>query len=332
MFNRLFLFIFMSFIPWPFVYAQFPPPAGYPGTTAMFKDSSAFLTWATTCSVSRGYINIVDTNVSFLGNNKATYGYDTSAVGYPNNSVVSLGDGGTAVLRFDVSIGNGEGPDFAVFENAFQNDFLELGFVEVSSDGHRFVRFPAISLTETASQVPTFGTIDATRIHNFAGKYRFFYGTPFDLEDLVDSSGINLNSVTHVKIIDVIGCIQQGYNSLDAQGNIVNDPWPTPFNSCGLDLDAVGVIHIGQQAIPDSDKENLISVFPNPFDRSVTVTINNEETGSIFITDILGQLVMKPVHIRIQRNVDLSYLSSGIYLCFYTTESGHIVIRKILKQ
>ena len=54
-----------------------------------------------------------------------------------------LGDDGSLVLTFPAPIADGAGPDFAVFENAFSTEFLELAFVEVSSDGTNFTRFPA---------------------------------------------------------------------------------------------------------------------------------------------------------------------------------------------
>ena len=56
--------------------------------------------------------------------------------------VVSLGDGGVAILTFDTPLSDGPGPDFAVFENAFLETFLELAFVEVSSDDVNYFRFP----------------------------------------------------------------------------------------------------------------------------------------------------------------------------------------------
>jgi hypothetical protein len=113
------------------------------------------------------------------------------------------------------------------------------------ADGERFVRFPSVSLTPTDEQVDGFGSLDPTNIHNLAGKYRQGYGTPFDLEDLADSTGIDINNIRFVKIIDVVGCIQPEYASYDSEGNIVNDPWPTPFYSGGFDLDAVCVINGG---------------------------------------------------------------------------------------
>ena len=97
------------------------------------------------------------------------------------NPVVSLGDGGHITLSFATPITNGPGADFAVFENGFADSFLELAFVEVSSDGTNFFRFPSHSLTSTGAQVASFGTLDTTNIDGLAGKYRAGFGTPFDL-------------------------------------------------------------------------------------------------------------------------------------------------------
>lgn len=233
------------------VYAQdgpFAPAAGQPGSTAVHKDSSVFQSWATGIQVQRGLINIADPSVTDNGSNRASYGYPSFALGKAAGSsvnAVSLGDAGVATLTFDRPIVNGEGYDFAIFENSFSDTYLELGFVEVSSDGERFVRFPAISRTQDTVQVGGFGQLDPTNVYNFAGKYRQGYGTPFDLDELKDSAGIDLNHVRFVRIVDVVGNIDPQYASYDAEGNIVNDPWSNPFASGGFDLEAVGLIHTG---------------------------------------------------------------------------------------
>ena len=152
-------------------------------------------------------------------------------------------------MTFASPICNRPGPDFAVFENGFANAqnpdmyFLELGFVEVSSDGVNFFRFPAISNVQTSTQIGGFGCIDPTQIHNLASKYPAMYGTPFELDEIPDNPLLNKNNITHVRIVDVIGTIDPEYCTYDSQGHIVNDPWPTAFASGGMDLDAVGVIH-----------------------------------------------------------------------------------------
>lgn len=227
----------------------YPPPAGQAGSTAIYTDSSIIKSWATGIELYRGWVQISDTSVYYNGSNKATFAYPSIALGKAQESsydVVSLGDGGVATLTFDRPIVNGQGADFTVFENGFSDTFLELAFVEVSSDGERFVRFPAVSLTPTTEQVGGFGALDATNLYNFAGNYRQGYGTPFDLEEIKDSSNIDLNNIRFVRVVDVVGNIETAYATYDSQGNKVNDPWPTPFHSCGFDLDGIGVINGGQ--------------------------------------------------------------------------------------
>ena len=93
------------------LWAQFAPEAGVAGTTAMHADSSAFVAWATGCTVDRGPQQIDDPSLGLV-----SYGVDDDALGKADNMVVSLGDGGTAVLTFNSPICNRRGPDFAVFE------------------------------------------------------------------------------------------------------------------------------------------------------------------------------------------------------------------------
>lgn len=331
-FLRAFL-IGSIFLYYPiYVFAQFPPRAGQPGSTAIFKDSSIFKGWAKTCLTQKGYINISDTSVYYLGSNKASVGVDSDATGFPDGQVISLGDGGSAILTFESPVGNGPGFDFAVFENSFNDDFLELGLVEVSSDGNRFVRFPAISLTQTIYQVATFGTLDATKINNFAGKYRAFYGTPFDLDEIKDSLGINLDHVTHVRIIDVIGCISPPYATFDVQGHIVNDPWPTEFNSCGFDLDAVGVINFSLQSTGEKPDAGGIQFYPNPVKEKLNIVLTRNNAISLKIVGISGKVYRDINQFSRHFMVDLSELPAGLYFGIFSFSDGFVISDKIMKQ
>ena len=221
---------------------SYAPPAGQSGSTAIYMDDPAFIGWATGATVVRGPQDIANPTGDY-----ASFGTTSDAIGKAEGistfGVVSFGDGGYATLTFAEAITNGNGHDFAVFENGYSDTFLELGFVEVSSNGTDFFRFDAVSETQTNTQVDGFGTLDSTNLYNLAGKYRQGYGTPFDLEELVSEDTLDVNNVTHVRIIDVVGCIDDAYATYDSAGNKVNDPWSTPFTSSGFDLDAVGVIH-----------------------------------------------------------------------------------------
>lgn len=217
--------------------------AGSPGSLAIPADSPAILGWASgVASLIRGPADISNTAFGF-----ASFGEPALALGPATSDplhVVSLGDGGSITLTFGMPIANGVGPDFAVFENSFNDAFLELAFVEVSSDGLNFIRFPSVSLTPTDVQIGTFGTVDPTDIHNLAGKHAGGYGTPFDLADLVGlNPDLDLMAITHVRLVDVIGSVNPTLASTDSGGRLINDPWPTPFATGGFDLDAVAVLN-----------------------------------------------------------------------------------------
>ncbi|MEX0678560.1 MAG: PEP-CTERM sorting domain-containing protein [Pirellulales bacterium] len=237
----------------------FSPPAGQPGSTAMAASDAQFVGWAVGFgSLVRGPLDIANP-----GGGLASFGSGGNALGpadaTPSNTapVVSLGDGGAITLSFARPITDGPGFDFAVFENGFADEFLELAFVEVSTNGTDFVRFPAISLTQTATQVGGFGTLDATDLHNLAGKYRAGYGTPFDLSEVAGlSATVNAADVNFVRLVDVVGSINPALGTQDSLGNPMNDPYPTAFSSGGFDLDAVGVIH----AIPEPAGWVLLSM------------------------------------------------------------------------
>ena len=265
------------------LWAQFAPAQGQPGTTAMHADSSAFVAWATSCVAEPGPMNITNPSGGMAGSGWSA----SNVIGYPEGTmgVTCLGDGGMATVTFASPICNREGPDFAVFENGFANAqnpnlwFLELGFVEVSSDGENFFRFPAYSNTQTETQLDGMGCIDPSQIHNLASKYGAMYGTPFELDEVPDDPLLDKDHITHVRIIDVIGNIDPEYATYDCQGNPINDPWPTPFASCGMDLDAVGVIHDIEHFPAPPDEPPYIAhpvddVIFNEFPQSIEINLN----------------------------------------------------------
>ncbi|MBA3898738.1 MAG: T9SS type A sorting domain-containing protein [Bacteroidetes bacterium] len=305
-------------------YAQFPPAAGQAGTTAIYKDNSIFVGWASNCTVNRGFVNIANPSLG-----KVTTGTPEMAIGKSGTSgLVSLGDGGTAVLTFEAAIYNGPGWDFAVFENAFDG-FIELAFVEVSSDGINFFRFPATSLTDTTVQTGTFGLTDPTKIDNLAGKYDLFYGTPFDLEELKDEPGLDIGYITHVKIIDVVGSMDPLYATRDAAGRKINEPWPTPFPQGGFDLDAIGVIHQKPLNIKAHNKENIFRIYPVPAKNVLNIsTVESNEKFHYAITDISGKAILSGEGMGMEK-IDTSHLLHGFYLV--NLRMGAInIYRKIL--
>ncbi|MFW6366484.1 MAG: PEP-CTERM sorting domain-containing protein [Spirochaetota bacterium] len=160
------------------------------------------------------------------------------------DGIVCLGRGGTITFVFtDMPIADRDGADFAVFGNSFSDSFLELAFVEVSSDGETFVGFPAYSYTK--EPVGPYGTVSFTDVYDinrdytgFAGVHPVAYGTLFDLADLPVHADLDTASVTHVRLVDIPG----DGSVVDSSGNPIYDPYPCT-GSAGFDCDALGVIN-----------------------------------------------------------------------------------------
>jgi len=198
----------------------------------------------------------------------------SEALGPADAGIVSMGDldqakidngdsPGSITLGFDGPIRNRSGFDFAVFENAFAGNlsfgteptfsFAELAYVEVSTDGQDFARFPSTSTNTfddpdgiTDGSDETFGRdfalLDPTNIFNLAGKHLSGWGTPFDLDGLLSNplvadGTLDLDEVNFVRLVDVPG----SGDFLDSQGQGVVDSWVTQTNG-GHDLDAVAVL------------------------------------------------------------------------------------------
>jgi len=159
----------------------------------------------------------------------------------------SLGDGGSVTVGFATEITNGPGDDFVVFENGFyyQGVYMELGFVEVSTNGFDYARMPAFCRQD--SVVGPWDTSDSSLFYNLAGN--FIGGTGIDLQDLIDANDplvmagdVDLDHINFVRIVDVIGDLA-GNATQDHLGRPVADPYPTSGAASGMDVTGVAVIN-----------------------------------------------------------------------------------------
>ena len=295
---------------------------GTEGCTAVKFDDTRIKGWATACTIVRGSSNLSDPDAV-----PVTFGTEGEAVGPVdgnNMNVVSLGDAGTATLTFARPIKNGDGFDFAVYENSFNDSFLELAFVEVSTDGETFVRFPATSLTQTDVQIGGYGSVDPTFINNLAGKYRVGYGTPFDLEELRDSTGIDINNINYVRIVDVVGSIDPALGTRDAFGHMINDPFPTTGNSAGFDLDGVAVLNEGTTGI-DAVATRAVRVYPNPADGRVGIQASGVNEAVVY--DMTGRRVASVTLTDGMGEVNTSLLPAGIYMLRLGSEAVKLAVK-----
>ncbi|MBL9077695.1 MAG: hypothetical protein JNL08_09335 [Planctomycetes bacterium] len=182
-----------------------------------------------------------------------------NALGAPDGplGVHSLGTGGSLTLGFALPIANGPGADFLVGENPFLvagtffASFAEVAFVEVSSDGVHFVRFPARYFGPAASP-GAFGIAGIGSYANLAGQHPVLATAPgSDVQDVVEAGGdafdladlaadlavvggaVDLGAIVQVRLVDVRDGV-----SLDAVGVPIHDP-----SAGSADIDAVTAIH-----------------------------------------------------------------------------------------
>jgi len=211
----------------------YPGPTGAKDSTAVALDDPRLARWVT---------SVVEP-VAFGAEVSADWSDPSRAVGPASGNpadVVSLGQGGSIELTFDPPIQDASGDDFAVFENGVNDTFLELAFVEVSSDGLVFARFDSAYIGD--KEVGPFAGHATTLVGGLAGKYRGGFGTPFDLALLeqfpqVQAGKVDLSAIRFVRLVDVVG---DGSKS-DSFGHPVYAPYPTK-ESAGFDLDGVGVL------------------------------------------------------------------------------------------
>lgn len=301
---------------------SYPPAADQIGTTAIHKDDVSFVAWATGVELHRGYKKISDPSLGYVSS-----GIPENAIGFPSGAIVSLGDKGEAVITFTHPIIDEPGFDFAVFENG-NVGYLELALVKVSSDGVNYFDFPAHSQTQATTQIGTFGTPSAEYLNNIAGKYAGNYGTPFDLAELPDDPQLDKNNITHIKIIDVVGSIDPQYATYDGYGNVINDSYPTPFESGGFDLQAVGVIHQRVLGINDFEKQS-ITIYPNP--TSETVFFDKTQDIEALFYDSSGRIVKK-VSRGFHQFIMVSDLQNGTYILELSKENLKIKTKIIIKH
>lgn len=187
-----------------------------------------------------------------------------------SNHVFALGVGGSTVLHLNIRMWNGPGTDLIVYENPFfvsgsvWSAFCELLFVEVSTNGIDFARFPNDfdgppgPYLQGGAQLGA----DVTYYDGFAGVYPVSAfppgvnplnvvaggGDAFDLADLLDhplvlGGQVNLDDINFVRLIDVAGGA-----ALDDDGQIIWDVGFPAFASA--DVDAVCGVNNNFNALP----------------------------------------------------------------------------------
>lgn len=183
-----------------------------------------------------------------------------AGLGNGSLDVCTLGVGGELTLGFDITIANGPGADLIVSENPFLfagQPFSEVAYVEVSTDGASFARFPSRyagpptglagftapwgTYSGLCGFVPVLANVATNTIDPFDPVISG--GEAFDLaalgsDPLVTSSVVNLSAIHFVRLVDVPHA-----SGLDSFGNVI---WDNSGPAGTADIDSVAVIqHTG---------------------------------------------------------------------------------------
>jgi len=177
-----------------------------------------------------------------------------------STDVYTLGVGGSVTYEMDSSVVNAAGADLIVCENPFfvigtVTSFAEAMFVEVSTNGTDFARFPS-SYVGDVGPFPPFSGVPPSWYSGFAGIMPVFGnlfvgidpldavaagGDAFDLAELVDhplvrDEKVDLDEINYVRLLD----IQSGVE-MDSSSTIV---WDAGLDTlASADIDAIVAVN-----------------------------------------------------------------------------------------
>jgi hypothetical protein len=244
-----------------------------PRSLARVAASASFVLVAAASAPAQFATSVVSYNPGTLGAGESSTtanvlgGPVGGGLGSGGTDVLSLGEGGSVTLAFDVTIADGPGVDFTVFENGFLFDFggfgnfAEVAFVEVSTDGTSFARLP--SSYAGVQNPPDFSPMPLGTLDGLAGALPvvsnvFDGNTPspfepvlsggdaFDLATLADhplvmNGTVDLAAIHFVRLVDAPS---DGSTSDTAGTPVWDSRNAAAANS--IDVDAVAVIqHTG---------------------------------------------------------------------------------------
>ena len=265
------------------------PGPGNVGTHAIHMDSSLIIGWAEEPVIERGY-ELIANPVQVT-----TAGSALAAGQKADGITISLGDSGVATYQFASPLADKPGYDIAIFENGFYSPadtgyFLEFAFVEVSSNGTDFFRFPSSSIKDTTQQVASYGVTDPTQYDGLAGKYTTGYGVPFDFSVLDTLTELDLTHIVAVRIVDVVGSVSPLYGQRASNGWMVNDPYPTEFAAGGFDLDALAILDQRIVNVPEPTA-SMWRIYPNPTHALLHLETDRLEPELVSILSLDGKVM-----------------------------------------
>jgi hypothetical protein len=180
--------------------------------------------------------------------------------------------------------------------------------------------------------------VDVTAAHISAGKVRVFFEEPIELEPNAYYVGVEMfgagsgpDAPTTIRVLDDITIPQPGYSTMIY---VPNDQVYGNGNAAAIRL--LGDIYIG---LEESNSSIGVTVYPNPNDGNtlqMSLTSTDGELVRYQLLNANGMEVLsssfKPSIGTINRTLDISNLSAGIYLLRVASSSTNITRKVILTK
>jgi len=130
-----------------------------------------------------------------------------------------------------------------------------------------------------------------------------------------------------VRIVDVVGSINPLYGTTDKNGHLINDPYPTAFNSSGFDLSGVAVMNgWTPTAVNNYQQEISVMAYPNPCQNVLNVNnVTVNEPVSLF--NAMGQQIWNGMTQDTYFQLDMQSYPAGVYMLQVGTQMTKIVKR-----
>jgi hypothetical protein len=182
-------------------------------------------------------------------------------------------------------------------------------------------------LADLTIQAPTVVVIDAGATLcgdyllniNCAAKF-YNYGSLYVNKAVITGQLVNYGTYTAKNFVTITGSCSPNPSFQNLPPGTTN-VWPPVLCRTG---------DTGWQSIFEYEKENLVSVFPNPFSSLLYLRFNSEIVESVILRDLIGRKVRQISNNKPELQMDLSELQNGIYF-LELKKGGTTFSKKILK-
>lgn len=89
----------------------------------------------------------------------------------------------------------------------------------------------------------------------------------------------------------------------------------------------------GEVILEVNDNETAtVSIYPNPANNKVTINVSNDIMERITISDIKGSVLFSETVQTSQKEISIEDFASGIYFLNIKTQSGNVIVKKLIVQ